>query len=415
MNFKKIMISLVFALTILSVGAYAKTMEFTMGSTDVNIRDNKVTTSAVIETAPYTVNDRTMVPVRIIMENFGADVAWNEAEQKVTITQGDRVITLVLGSNVADVNGTQTELDVTPVETNGRTMVPLRFVSENLGYDVSYVEITEQVLITDSPAVAEVNGKKISYDFYELFYNLFASMGQGMYPEEEIAQYALDACYQSQSIYDGAVEAGFAYTADEYAAIKAELEGYYPEIADLCLNSVFADYTVKSYLASDFQNYLAQIALSQDFDAEKYYKENYMAAKHILISKDSENALKTAKDIKSKLSRKADFDKLMNEYSEDTGLASYPDGYVFTDGEMVAEFENTVKNLKVKQISDIVETTYGYHIIMRIDLFDFDENLKNQVMQTAAVKYVNDYIQGIISGANCKANYSLAELVEMCK
>ena len=162
MNFKKIMISLVFALTILSVGAYAKTMEFTMGSTDVNIRDNKVTTSAVIETAPYTVNDRTMVPVRIIMENFGADVAWNEAEQKVTITQGDRVITLVLGSNVADVNGTQTELDVTPVETNGRTMVPLRFVSENLGYDVSYVEITEQVLITDSPAVAEVNGKKIS-------------------------------------------------------------------------------------------------------------------------------------------------------------------------------------------------------------------------------------------------------------
>lgn len=415
MSFKKIMISLVFALTIFSVGAYAKTMEFTMGSTDVNIRENKVNTSEVIETAPYTVNDRTMVPVRIIMENFGADVDWNETEQKVTITQGDRVITLVLGSNIADVNGTQTELDVTPVETNGRTMVPLRFVSENLGYDVSYIEVTEQVLITDSPAVAEANGKKISYDLYELFYSLFANMGAGMYSEEEVAQYALDACYQLNSIYYNAVESGFTYTAEDYANIKAELENYYPEIGGMCLNSVFADYTVKSFLVSDFQNYLAQIALSQDFDAEKYYNENYMAAKHILISKDSENALKTAKDIKSKLSRKADFDKLMTEYSQDPGLVTNPDGYVFGEGEMVPEFENAVKNLKVKQISDIVETTYGYHIIMRVDLFDFDEDIKTQVMQTAAVKYVNDYINTIISGANCKANFSIAELVELCK
>ncbi len=61
------------------------------------------------------------------------------------------------------------------------------------------------------------------------------------------------------------------------------------------------------------------------------------------------------------------FDKLMNEHSEDSGLADNPDGYLFTSGDMVEEFETATKELEPGQISDIVETTYGYHIILRLD------------------------------------------------
>ena len=62
------------------------------------------------------------------------------------------------------------------------------------------------------------------------------------------------------------------------------------------------------------------------------------------------------------------FDQLMAEYTEDTGFAAYPDGYVFSEGEMVQEFEDGVKALEVGGLSGIVESDYGFHIILRIPI-----------------------------------------------
>ena len=57
----------------------------------------------------------------------------------------------------------------------------------------------------------------------------------------------------------------------------------------------------------------------------------------------------------------------MNQYSEDTGLEANPDGYVFTSGQMVEPFEEGTRALDYGQISDIVESDYGFHIILRLD------------------------------------------------
>ncbi len=63
------------------------------------------------------------------------------------------------------------------------------------------------------------------------------------------------------------------------------------------------------------------------------------------------------------------FDKLMNEYSEDTGLESHPNGYVFLPGEMVEAFETAVQSLDEDLgLSGVVESEYGYHIILRREL-----------------------------------------------
>ena len=63
------------------------------------------------------------------------------------------------------------------------------------------------------------------------------------------------------------------------------------------------------------------------------------------------------------------FDSLMHEYSEDTGLAAYPDGYLATQkGQMVTEFEEASLALEVGEFSGIVESSYGYHIILRLPL-----------------------------------------------
>lgn len=63
------------------------------------------------------------------------------------------------------------------------------------------------------------------------------------------------------------------------------------------------------------------------------------------------------------------FTQLADEYSEDTGRASNPAGYIYTPGTMVAAFEDAAAALAPGQISDIVESSYGYHIILRRDLW----------------------------------------------
>ena len=64
------------------------------------------------------------------------------------------------------------------------------------------------------------------------------------------------------------------------------------------------------------------------------------------------------------------FDQIADTYSQDTGREANPDGYVFTPGTMVESFEDAVAALEPGQISGVVESDYGYHIILRKDLLE---------------------------------------------
>jgi hypothetical protein len=144
-----------------------------------------------------------------------------------------------------------------------------------------------------------------------------------------------------------------------------------------------------------YQNYAASYYYSQLMDGlfgdrpttqeyTDYIEENdILYAKHILlftidpttgdalddatIAEKKATAESLLAQLQSSTDLAADFDTLMNEYSEDTGLANYPDGYTFTAGEMVEAFENATRELEYGQISGIVESPYGYHIILRQD------------------------------------------------
>jgi len=82
--------------------------------------------------------DRTMVPVRFISETVGAKVSWDGVERKVTIQMGAHTVTIWIERTNAVVDGVAKTLDAPPRIQNDRTLVPLRFVSENLGLTVGW-------------------------------------------------------------------------------------------------------------------------------------------------------------------------------------------------------------------------------------------------------------------------------------
>lgn len=104
------------------------------------------------DVAPFQLANRTMVPMRAIFEALGADVHWNESTQTVTATRDTTDVQLTIGSTRAQVNGQAVALDVPPMVSRGSTMVPLRFVSESLGADVSWSELTQTVSISTTGA-----------------------------------------------------------------------------------------------------------------------------------------------------------------------------------------------------------------------------------------------------------------------
>ena len=92
-----------------------------------------------LDVPPVIQGGRTLVPFRAIFEALGATVSWNEAARTATGTRGTTTVALTIGNNNATVNGVATRLDVAPLVQGGRTLVPLRFVSENLGATVQWV------------------------------------------------------------------------------------------------------------------------------------------------------------------------------------------------------------------------------------------------------------------------------------
>ncbi len=116
----------------------------TVGKQTANVFGKTIT----IDAAPIiTAEGRTMLPIRFVAEALGADVDWNEDAQTVTITKGDTVVKIIIGADYAYINGKKVKLDSPAFIANGRTYLPVRFVSEALGADVNWDAKTQQVVI----------------------------------------------------------------------------------------------------------------------------------------------------------------------------------------------------------------------------------------------------------------------------
>ncbi|MDO5302156.1 MAG: stalk domain-containing protein [Tissierellia bacterium] len=92
-----------------------------------------------MDVAPVIQNDRTLVPVRFLMEAMGAEVSWDQDSHTATVQHRGNTIALPTGENHALVNGQKIPLDQGALLIDDRTMVPIRFISENTGVLVEYI------------------------------------------------------------------------------------------------------------------------------------------------------------------------------------------------------------------------------------------------------------------------------------
>lgn len=128
-------------------------MKKALGMTGVGLYVNGK--EPVMDVRPFIKEGRTLVPVRAITEALNADITWDAETRTVTIVRDDVTVVLTLGSNIALVNGEEVVLDVTANSIEGRTMVPARFVSTALQAIVEWEPTTSTVVIYDEEVAAE--------------------------------------------------------------------------------------------------------------------------------------------------------------------------------------------------------------------------------------------------------------------
>lgn len=130
------LLNLIFLLAF-SIPCFASTIELTLNGKQL-----------VSPIAPIIDNGTTLVPLRLISENLNTTVSYNNEIKTISITSKDTSIHLTLGSTTVKVNEEIISLSIAPRSIKGTTMVPLRFISENLNCTVNWDAKNQLITIT---------------------------------------------------------------------------------------------------------------------------------------------------------------------------------------------------------------------------------------------------------------------------
>lgn len=412
-----LLISIVLVIAIPSVSAYA---EEGNQESEITVILNDVMVS--FDQPPVMMLERVLVPIRAIFEKLNYEVLWDEETQTATSTKDDRKITVQIDNPVIKYSKNNQEYeylcDVVPTTLSDRTMVPVRAIAECAGCEVVWSEsknavyilsrFSDEKYVPDGSVVATVNGveitdKALNYFVYQQasdFYNKCAALINNPFAfnwdkttfddivtKDYIINKALEDVAKNIIYIEAGLDAGLEF--------REELQ---IEQIDVMLSQESDEYVnalVKSLAIVDKEEFISldiMLAKSRNVREDiytnptKFYPENsevladytddiIVSAKHILVADgEGEEILKLIK-------KGEGFDKLIKEYNQDPGQGE--GGYTFGKGEMVKEFEDAAFALKINEISGVVKTNYGEHIIKRIAGF---EELTNYWMSQAEIK-----------------------------
>lgn len=312
-------------------------------------------------------NDTTYVPIRAVAEALGVNVVYNNGVAYI----GDSFGASFGGKEVNLSNG------ITVTENEINDYIKLYRKSD-------YAEGQSEAQVRDGAVsflardralieIAKEKGIVAGEEFLNNFNNIMAYMNLS-YGGEEAMMKAMDDAGYTYEMYKRYQEVEYIYSRllqfGEFAVSDDEINAYYKNNKDL-------------------------------------FKYDGVQAKHILISTTDENGavitdeakLKEiedkAKDVYKQAKAGKNFDDLVAKYGEDPGMVNNTEGYTFTRGEMVKEFEDAAFSLKDGAISAPVKTVYGWHIIKKIktiSLIPLNDDMKSQIALTISADKIDKAI-----------------------
>ncbi len=250
---------------------------------------------------------------------------------------------------------------------------------------------------TDNPTVMVIGGEKIALDEFNYFYyNSKADYDRG------------DESYWNDPAHVKALDDEVLFALRRNHAIKEQAKKYKISLSSDVKNSIenAVNKTKESYAdVSEFynsldSNHMSERMFGQMLELNQLWRllyehvtneasgiihaddatlladipKNFYRATHILIMNDEGDVPSVnrvlAEKLLGQLKDGGDFEALKDQYGEDTGVKGNPDGYYFTEGQMIKSFGDTVKSLGIGETSGVVESQYGYHIIRRLPLED---------------------------------------------
>ncbi len=240
------------------------------------------------------------------------------------------------------------------------------------------------------------------YRYYQLLYKNYFDGGDDTYwtaypdMKDRVTDMYRTEILRNHTVFAECEKYGLGLTEDEVQALDRNNAEF---VAAFGGPDYFREALDPYYMTEYYFQYQSELELLYE-KLEAYYMESgqiltedadiramldtdaFVRCKHILIKNDvgedpAENRQLT-EDLLARIHAGEDFDTLMNEYTEDPGIQSEPGGYYFFRGEMDAAFEEASFALSDGEISGIVESSYGYHIIWRCekDAAYMDENLE---------------------------------------
>lgn len=230
---------------------------------------------------------------------------------------------------------------------------------------------------------------------------------------------ALEIAIENALYIEAAKKAGFDLTDEEREQLKVVknqvVSGYgdkkqYKEF--LKANNITDSFIEMMCESSLYYNKILQSIddanASDEEDMKKYFEDNkaefeaeYRKAKHILFltvdgatrqpksTEECDAAKVKAEEIYERVKAGEDYDALMHEFSQDPGLEAAPEGYVFTSGEMVPEFELATDSIGFGEVT-LCQSSLGFHIIKRLPITF--EDVTEAVSAKMAEEVVNEKI-----------------------
>ena len=266
---------------------------------------------------------------------------------------------------------------------------------------------------------------------------------EGVKYKDKFKEMILDQMIYTEVIYEAAKKENLLPTEEEVNKSIEEFntsikdnDAYKKQLKELGIDDNFLKYQFERNLASD--NYKEKFnkdnSVTND-EMKKYYDENkddfyidQVEASHILIKTiDDEDkklsdekkaeAKKKAEEVLAKAKAGEDFSELAKEYSQDTVSAKNGgDLGFFKKGEMVKPFEEAAFSMKVGEISDLVESDFGYHIIKVTDKEDrqktFDE-VKETIRKTLQDEKCDAQVEKLKEEAKVEKNEEILEKVNI--